>query len=117
MLFSANNLANRLWTQTDSFTGKSFKLLQDILLNIDTNLQSEEEFKQAEDKALHCFKYLKAELENKIPPTIFECIIVGSVAERYGTPCSYMDSVVPAFISGEENSLPWLSFCTQDRTM
>lgn len=60
------------------FTGKSSKTLRDILMNIDEELQSEEEFQEAENKGFEFLNDVKVEIE-KISNTPFEYILVGSV--------------------------------------
>lgn len=73
-------------------------------MTIDEELQSEEEFQEAENKAFEFLNDVKVELE-RLTKSTFKYILVGSVRERFGIPQSFMKSKISAFISALRTDL------------
>lgn len=76
------------------FTGKTSFTLQELLLGVDGEMPSEEEFEELKGQALPFMMGIKAELEKDYPSGRFECIFCGSTAERFGNALSSKRSAV-----------------------
>lgn len=66
--------------------GTSSKPLQDVLLDIDENLLSEDELQQLQEQYNRFLDDVKLELEDRMITTTFSSFFVGSVAEIFGIP-------------------------------